>query len=280
MFEIRNVRVGAIVDVHREADHDIRIEGSRSERSRRGDHSRIRLLGRLSRARYLHMCFSASADVVGGVVIGVIGVDVLRHVNGRRHYMALAAVPLLLAVHQLNEAFVWWGLQGDVPSVVGKVATWIYLTIAFVVLPVYVPLAIFALEPPGRRRRAIVGFVVLGAAMAVVLLAAMLRGPVTATLASHYIGYSTDLRSGGLVVTLYVAATCGSLILSGIKDVVRFGLVNLIAVALLAWSTQEGFASLWCAWAAVCSAAFAIHLRRVKLTPPTQLPDFLWVGRS
>lgn len=214
------------------------------------------------------MCFSAGADVVGGVVIGAIGVDVLRHVDGRRRYALLAALPLLLALHQLDEAFVWWGLQGHVRTSVGHVATWVYLAFAFVVLPVLVPMAILVLEPEGGRRWTMVPFVVLGAGVAGVLLAAMVRGPVTATLGTHYVGYSTDLHAGGLVVMLYVTATCGSLILSGVRDVSRFGVINLIAVAVLARLTIDGFASLWCAWAAISSAAFAIHLR---YEAPTQL---------
>lgn len=207
------------------------------------------------------MCFSAGADVVGGIVIGAIGVDVLRHVDGRRRYAALAALPLLLAAHQLDEAFVWWGLQGHIPASAGHVATWIYLTFAFVVLPVFVPAAIFLLEPAGRRRMMMVPFIALGVVVGGLLLAAMVRGPVTAELGRHYVGYSTDLRAGGLVVTLYVTATCGSLILSGVRDIARYGVVNLIAVVLLARLTIDGFASLWCGWAAISSAAFAIHLR-------------------
>jgi hypothetical protein len=208
------------------------------------------------------VCFSAEADVVGGVVIGAIGIDVLRHVNGRGEYAALAALPLLLALHQLDEAFVWWGLQGDVPAAVGQLATWVYLLFAFVVLPVLVPISILVLEPGGRGRWMMMPFVALGGVVSGVLLAAMVRGPVTATLAAHYVGYSTDLDAGGFVVALYVAATCGSLIFSGIRDVARFGVINLVAAVLLARLTIDGFTSLWCAWAAISSAAFAIHLRR------------------
>lgn len=212
------------------------------------------------------MCFSATADVVGGVVIGAIGIDTIRNVGGRRHYVMLAALPLLLAAHQLDEAFVWWGLQGHVPSAVGRVATWVYLVIAFVVLPVFVPVAILVLEPAGRRRNLIRPFVALGVAVAGILLAAMVRGPVNARLADHYIAYSTDLRAGGLVVAFYVVATCGPLVFSGVRNIACFGLINLFAVAVLAWLFLDGFASLWCAWAAVSSAAFAVHVRRSGLS--------------
>ncbi|MBI5089555.1 MAG: hypothetical protein HZB15_12050 [Actinobacteria bacterium] len=207
------------------------------------------------------MCFSPQADLVGGLIVGAIGIDVLRHVGGRRHYIALAALPLALALHQIDEAFVWWGLQGHVPSPVGRVAMWIYLVFAFVVLPIYLPVAVAMIEPRGRRRSAMVPFAVLGAVVAAVLLAAMLRGPVTATLGDHRLIYGTDLRAGGLVVAAYVVATCGSLIFSGYRDVAVFGIVNLIAVGVVAQVAIDGFASLWCAWAAVASGAFALHLR-------------------
>jgi hypothetical protein len=211
------------------------------------------------------VCFSATADIVGGVVIGAIGIDALRNVAGRREYSLLAALPFVLAAHQLNETFVWWGLQGHVPTGVGRVATWAYLVVAFVVLPVYIPVAIAVVERNRRRRSVMLAFAMLGAAVAGILLAAMVRGPVTATLGSHYISYTTDLRAGGLVVSLYVIATCGSLVFSGSRQIARFGLVNLFVAAALAWLATDGFASLWCAWAAVSSAAFALHLRHPKL---------------
>jgi hypothetical protein len=207
------------------------------------------------------MCFSAQADVIGGLVVTAIGLDVVAHVNGRRKHMALAALPLLLGVHQLIEAFVWWGLQGHINAGVGRVATWVYLLIAFVVLPVFVPLGVMWLEPDRRRRSVMLGFVVLGAVVATVLLAAMVRGPAKAVLGHNHLSYSTDLRAGLVVVAAYVVATCGSLIISSYRDIAVFGIVNLVAVAVIARLTIDGFASLWCGWAALASAAFAVHLR-------------------
>jgi len=81
------------------------------------------------------MCFSSQADLVGGVVIGAIGVDTVGHCRRPRE-VALASLPLLLAGHQLVEAFVWWGLQGRVAPAVGRGAMWAYLAFAFGVLPV------------------------------------------------------------------------------------------------------------------------------------------------
>ena len=107
------------------------------------------------------MCFSAEADALTGVFVVAVGVDVLRHVGGRRDHLLLASIPLVLCTHQLIEVFVWWGLQGHVSTSVGRAAMWLYLIIAFVVLPVLVPLPVRSVEPTPQPRRRMVPFVAL-----------------------------------------------------------------------------------------------------------------------
>ena len=210
------------------------------------------------------VCFSPEADLVGGLVVTAIGVDVLRHLKGRRDHLPLATLPVLLGVHQLTETFVWWGLEGQVPFTVGRVAVWTYLLIAFVVLPVFVPMSVLALEPTRRRRWRMAPFVAMGAVVAAVLLIAMVRGPVTASLRPYHIAYGLRLGYGGLVVVLYVVAVCGALLFSGYRDVLLFGLVNLVAIAVIARLTVDGFASVWCGYAALSAGAIALHMRYAK----------------
>ncbi len=197
-------------------------------------------------------------------MLAVIGFDAVRHVHRRHDHLALAALPLLLAAHQVDEAFVWWGLQGHVSATVGRVATWVYLLFAFVVLPVYLPMAVLALEPLGRRRTAMLPFLALGSVVSVVLLAALLHGPVTAELRPYHLSYGTGLPAGLLIIGGYVVATCGALLFSGYRRLALFGVVNLVAVAVLAGLTISGFASLWCAWAAVTAGFIAVQLRLVE----------------
>jgi hypothetical protein len=215
------------------------------------------------------VCFSPQADVGGGLVICAIGVDAVRHIGQRREFIALAWMPVLLGVHQFIEALVWLWLQGHAPGGIGRVALWAYLLIAFVVLPVFVPLAVIAVEPAGRRKQLMVPFAVLGAAVAVTLLAAMTRGPVGVELASYHLSYRLRISAGFLVIALYVVAVCGPLLVSGHRNVVLFGVVNLVAVVVIARLTVAGFASVWCGWAAVSSAAITLHCRVAR--PGTHL---------
>src|SRR6266704_2723319 len=175
--------------------------------------------------------------------------------------------PVLLGAHQFIEALVWLWLQGHVPRGIGHVALWAYLLIAFVVLPVSVPLAVIAAEPARRRKQVMAPFALIGAVIAVTLFAAMVRGPVGVKLAPYHLSYVIRLPDGLVIVALYVIAVCGPLLVSRYRNVVLFGVVNLIAVVVIARLTISGFASVWCGWAAVSSAAITLHCRFARPRP-------------
>lgn len=211
------------------------------------------------------MCFSAEADVVAGIVVGAIAVDAVRHVR-QPSERALAALPVVLGVHQLIEAFVWWGLDDRVPKAAERTSVWLYLVIAFGVVPVLVPFAVRAAEPETDQRRFRV-FVATGIGVATVLMYAVVRGPVHAAIQGHHISYTVDLWHGGLIVALYVFVTCGALLLSTHDHVRWFGAANIAVAAFLAWLDKTSFISLWCLWAAMTSVAVAVHLRYAERPP-------------
>ena len=209
------------------------------------------------------MCFSPEADAIVGGIVVVVGVDALRHTTAPRQ-LALASLPVVFGMHQLSEAFVWWGLQDQVGHTIERIAIWIYLLLALVALPAFVPLAVGLIEPVASRRRIIGAFWALGLLVATVLAAAMIREPIGAAIDGHHIAYSVEaMRSGGgLFTALYVFATCGALLACSYRDIAVLGAVNLAAVPLLMWLTSSGFVSLWCFWAAMVSIVIALHMRR------------------
>jgi len=212
------------------------------------------------------VCFSPEADaVVGGLILGV-GVDALRHVGAPKQ-IPLAALPILFGLHQLSEAFVWWGLQGDVPNWVERATMWIWLLFAFVALPALLPIAVDLVERSKVRRRVISAFAGLGVAVAIALAINIFRGPIGAEIEGHRVAFQVDAVShGGLLTTLYVVATCGALLACSYREIATIGMLNLIAVPVLMWLTVSGFVSLWCFWAAIVSIVIAWHLRRVAVT--------------
>jgi hypothetical protein len=138
---------------------------------------------------------------------------------------------------------------------------WIYLLFALVVLPVLAPLLVLGMEPTARRRWRLAPFVAVGLVVSAILWEAMLVGHPSARLGAYHLAYSIGLQHGVVIIGLYIVATCGALLASGSRDVAWFGVLNLIAVVVLARLCADGFTSLWCAYAALLSAAIALKLR-------------------
>jgi hypothetical protein len=159
--------------------------------------------------------------------------------------MALAALPLLFAVHQLDEALIWWALQGRVSWDVGRAATWVYVLIAYVLLPLLVPIIVLSIERQRRRRFLLFPLVVTGAVVSVAFFLGAVRGPMGVTAGHLHLSYQVGGDSGILID----------------------GVVNLIAVMILGRLAADGYASLWCAWAAITSAGIAAHIRLTARRP-------------
>jgi hypothetical protein len=50
-----------------------------------------------------------------------------------------------------------------------------------------------------------------------------------------------------------------------------YGIINLVAVIVIAKLTIDGFASVWCGYAALTSAAMALYMRRPHSTQSSAL---------
>jgi hypothetical protein len=216
------------------------------------------------------VCFSAQADITAGLVVSAIGVDALRQVH-RPSERALGALPLLLGAHLLVEAFVWEGLTGGVAASTGRAAMWLYLAFALVVLPVYVPFAVRAVEPDPRRRRTMARLGVVGVALAGVYLIALLDAPVDVRIEERHLAYVLQMDYGGLLAGIYAVVACAPPMLSSERRIALFGVANLAAVVVLVWVESSALTSLWCAWAAVTSVAIVAHLRRAARGPEVQM---------
>ncbi|MGW4379441.1 DUF6629 family protein [Kitasatospora sp. NPDC004531] len=185
------------------------------------------------------MCWSAGADLLVGSAVSAVGVATLLRAD-RPHQLPLAALPLLLGVHQLVEAGVWSGWAW---------ARTVWAVIALPLLPVYVPAAVWCAT--GRRSAA--WFTALGAAVAVPLAVALARHPVAAHPHGHTLHYAIGVPAAGLLLAGYLAATLGPLLCSGDRRLRRLGTVLGAGALVCALLWRLAFVSTWCALAAVAS---------------------------
>lgn len=207
------------------------------------------------------MCFSASASFTGAAAIATIGVATLRHVREPRTLL-FGAVPMLFALHQFTEGLVWLGLDGRMsPAALHRVAL-LFMIYAQGILPLLMPLAVALMEPPGRRRTAIVGLVCIGAVVSAWDLYGLATLPSRAYIELHSIAYRNAMTGNFAISCLYILATCGSLLLSSHRVLRWYGVANVIGLTVVEIVRAHVFASVWCFYAALMSMMIYWQFRR------------------
>ena len=213
------------------------------------------------------MCFSATANFVGSAVLGTIGVATLVKVKHRRAVL-FAAMPLLFAVHQFIEGFVWLGLDNILPAHVAHDAGAAFVLYAQGLLPFLLPLSVYLIEPTAQRQRRMLWFVLLGGSLMLYLLWGLTAYPLQVSAHSHSIVYFNSITTTKSVAVLYVIATCGALLFSGFRDLVVLGIANIIGLVVVMLVMSYAFTSIWCAYAAVISVLIYFHFRRRSRMAP------------
>lgn len=212
------------------------------------------------------MCFSATANFVGSGVLAIIGVATLREVRHRREFL-FAAMPLLFAVHQFTEGFVWLGLDGYLPASAAHTAGAAFVLYAQGLLPFLLPLGVLLIEPEGKRHKRMLPFVLLGLGVALYILWGLTAYPLAVYANHHSIVYKNPVTTTPIIAALYVIATCGALFFSGFRYLFAFGVANLIGLAVVAIVMASAFTSIWCAYAAIMSVLVYFHFRRRRSMP-------------
>ena len=197
------------------------------------------------------MCLSPEFDLAAAAVTGLVAVDTLRR-NRNSDARLLAAIPAVFAVHNVASAVMWWGLLGDVGPQWGRPAANLYMFVAFVLWPAYVPLAVRSMETVSLRRNLLAVVWILGMVNAGWHLWRLSRGQMTPVAHEHYISF--DFPADPVWVgPLYGLATSGATFFSSHRELVMWGIVNAGAVAVLTVWAAAGLPSLWCWWAALTS---------------------------
>jgi hypothetical protein len=207
------------------------------------------------------MCFSATANFVGSGVLGAVGVVTLTRVKHRRELL-FASLPLLFAIHQFIEGFVWLGLDGILSPAVAHDMGAAFMLYAQGLLPFLLPLSVLLFEPNAKSRRRMLPFVVLGGATTLYILWALTAFPLQLYVKGNSIVYINQATNNTAVALLYVIATCGSLFFSKIKMMVIFGAANLAILLVVMEVKRYAFTSLWCAYAAVASVIILAYFWR------------------
>lgn len=196
------------------------------------------------------MCFSAEASFTAALVLGIAGGATLKSCKSPA-LIPLAAVPLLFAVQQFAEGGLWlyFGKHLDSPVVF----TWtmrMFLIFAFLIWPVWIPLALGLAEKPGPRRSLIFVDLAFGILLSGLNLSYALKQNITVEIMNHSIQYKGEIPPQLYIYPLIVLAPC---FISSLKNMPVFGLLSGIAFFIAQYYYFNTFVSVWCFFSAIVS---------------------------
>lgn len=213
------------------------------------------------------MCFSATASFVGSGVLGAVGAATLTKVKHRRELL-FASLPVLFAVHQFIEGFVWLGLHGTFSPIVTHDMGAAFMLYAQGLLPFLIPLSVLVFESDVKSRRRMLPFLVIGGLTTLYMLWALTAYSLQVFIENDSIVYLNSATNHTAVAVLYIIATCGSLFFSKVKDMVIFGAANLAILLAVMAVKRYAFTSVWCAYAAVASVIILAYFWKSGLHRP------------
>ncbi|MEK7530856.1 MAG: DUF6629 family protein [Patescibacteria group bacterium] len=196
------------------------------------------------------MCFSATASFVAGGVLAATGVLTLTKTEAKKE-LPLASIPLFFGIQQTIEGVIWLSFG---MSLLGTVMTYAYLFFAYVFWPVFVPIAVLLVEPDPLRKNVLRALSLAGFILGAYLLYYIFADPGTAHIVNQSIAYDYRHLYELLPLTLYVAVTCGSGLISSHRVLNVFGLAALASFFIANWFFNITFISVWCFLAAILSA--------------------------
>jgi hypothetical protein len=210
------------------------------------------------------MCFSAAASFSAAAVCG--GTGALTFRRAKKPDLMLAFIPVIFALHQALEGFVWLtGAAG-----IGRCAGYSFATVAFCLWPLYVPLAAWRSEASARRRAFMLVFLGLGVLIAAAA-ASVLHSGLTIDFATHHIQYLPGRRYPLIFDYLYAIAVSGPLLLHSNKYIKLFGCLILAFFAVSTLIFNPARYSVWCFFAAGSSAVLYFFIVS-RLNQPERPP--------
>lgn len=200
------------------------------------------------------MCFSASASFGAAAVIGAAGLLALKKVSNPLQVL-FACIPLLFAVQQVSEGFVWLSYNNKEYAYLEKPATIFFLFFAQVAWPLVVPLSIYLVEKNDRRKKILAFFTVMGSLSATANAILLLTSNAEANISNHHIDYYLLHPSNlsWIISAVYIMVTIIPPFISGIKKMMLFGILVLASLIFTLLLFPAYIISVWCYFAALIS---------------------------
>lgn len=210
------------------------------------------------------MCFSAEASFIVGGTLLVIGAATIRKTVYSKD-LAIALIPLIFAIQQMIEGFLWISLTHNDTSQAQFWLSNIYGVFIGIIWPMFAPFAVYCAETDNTRRKIIALIGTAGLSLALYTIAGLTDQPIAAEIVNHSINYKHNVDGHQFVIILYLLATCVPFIFSSYRHLYIAGITITIGFFIAYFTYLETFPSVWCFFAAIASALIYFHFtHRVK----------------
>jgi hypothetical protein len=205
------------------------------------------------------MCFSVTASFTASLALITCGVAALNCAREKKLRM-IAAIPLIFGAQQCAEGFVWFSFLYPSFAPIRMAASYIFLTCAGVVWPLWIPMALARFEDKGYKRY--VPSLVAGVLCALAFIVYALFYPIAVTANCNVIYYfdvehtpygAWHAYINGITSLLYIIATIVPFFITRNKTVWLLGALIAIAYVVSYVAYFEAFGSVWCFFAALIS---------------------------
>jgi hypothetical protein len=176
-----------------------------------------------------------------------------------------AAIPLVFAAQQAAEGAVWLTMNGAHPLVHG-LAVSIFLGVALIVWPTWLPLALKLVERNPARRRALGFLFWVGGAVAAYAAVFVAHFRPVAQVAGHSIRYDYTASGDGsghlLYLLAYAAPTVVPFFVSTVSMARTIGAMLVVSLVASVVVQRDALTSVWCFFAAMLSGLILIAVAR------------------
>lgn len=211
------------------------------------------------------MCFSANASFIAGAALTVAGVVSISQVRKPGH-LIFASMPLLFAIQQICEGFVWTSLTNPDYASWHEPSKYAFLLFAQVIWPFFIPLSILTIEPSSKRRKIIRYFLIIGIACSLILCYRLFFVTASAEIDGCHIAYRIGWSKTMLTITgtLYLTAIVISPFFSSWRNAIVLAFVNVVSLVTTEVFYEAYLVSVWCFFAAAQSVLVILVMRDIR----------------
>jgi len=211
------------------------------------------------------MCFSATASFCAGTVLTVIGIASIKKTTQPSQQL-FAAIPILFALQQFAEGFLWISLSSMGHGQMERISTTVFIVIAQIFWPLWVPLSVLLLENNRKLKRQLYFFTGLGFIVSLCMVWCLIVYGVRAKIDNYHISYLQIYPNlfEGLGGYLYVLATICPPFISHFKRMWILAIAILVSYLVTKIYYDNYLISVWCFFAAVLSAIVYVVVLEIR----------------